>query len=229
MSSRIGFWSWLERLATVGLLLALVFFVWKQLPRAGANPRQLSLPKSTLSLAGTSTKGRPDAPVGILMFSDFQCPFCQRFARETLPELERRYIATGEVSLTFRHLPLPIHPLAGQAAAAAECAAARGKFWAMHDALFRLPTALDRDHVIANAREVGIEAGGFQECLDGDGRRQVDDDAALAARLGVSGTPTFLIGSVLNADLTASAILTGARPLSEFANAISVVQAKLRK
>ncbi len=80
--------------------------------------------------------GDPGAPVTIIEFSDFQCPFCQKFHSETFPQIKKTYIDTGKVRFVYRDFPLSFHPGAQPAAEAAECAHAQGKFWEMHEALF---------------------------------------------------------------------------------------------
>jgi protein-disulfide isomerase len=81
--------------------------------------------------------GNPNAPVKIVEFSDFECPFCRRFYQDTFPQLKKEYIDTGKVALYYRHLPLPMHPNAKPFANAAECANEQGKFWQMHDQIFK--------------------------------------------------------------------------------------------
>src|SRR6185436_20936742 len=95
---------------------------------------QADVPNFDLTLAGAATKGRASAPLVMLEFSDFECPFCGRYSRETYPQVQREYVDTGKVRYVFRHTPIErIHPQAMKAAEAAECAGTQGKFWEMHD------------------------------------------------------------------------------------------------
>lgn len=140
-------------------------------------------------------KGDEDAPVTIIEYSDFQCPFCLRFFEQTLPEIERQYVDTGKAMLVYKHLPLSsIHPYAEKAAEAAECAGVQGKFWEMHDKIFQNQAALAVDNLKGYAASLGVNAKKFNACLDnGDMAKKVQDDLAEATRIGASGTPTFLI------------------------------------
>jgi hypothetical protein len=127
---------------TAVILATCVFLVW-----ANSNkiwPPGASVPTAPQSLEGAALKGDPKAPVVIIEYSDYQCPFCAKSERETLPELDQKYIGTGQVQLAFRHHPLSrLHPFATQAAEAAVCAGRLGKFWEMHAALFADPKQLD--------------------------------------------------------------------------------------
>ncbi len=146
--------------------------------------------------------GREDAPVMIIEFSDFQCPFCKRFAEETFPQLKRDYIDTGKVRFVFRDFPiLRIHPNAGLAALAAECADEQGRFWEMHDLLFArqsewAESAPEQAQSLfeAYARELGLDDPAFSECLRT--QRYADEvvnDLREGAEAGVRGTPAFFI------------------------------------
>ena len=101
------------------------------------SPPPPPLPRTPVSLTGSQSRGSQAARIGILEFSDFQCPFCATFATTEMPDIVRDYVDSGKVLLSFHHLPLTaLHPRAEAAAVAAECAGAQGKFWEMHDKLF---------------------------------------------------------------------------------------------
>jgi protein-disulfide isomerase len=145
-------------------------------------------------------KGADNAPVTIVEYSDFQCPFCGRFARDTLTQIDSEYIQKGKVKMVFKHLPLPFHQYAQKAAEAAECAGKIGgkkAFWAMHDKLFYegLPrNQLDINSLKRFAREIGLDAKKFESCLDsGETAQIVAQDMSESQRLGVRGTPTFFV------------------------------------
>jgi len=131
----------------------------------------------------------------LIEFSDYQCPFCARYARETLPQIEREYISTGKVKYVFRDFPIEsIHKDAVRAAAAAHCAGDQGKYWEMHDRLFanqaKLRPADFKEHAVA----VGLDAAAFAQCLEsGRETARVRKDAEEAARYGVTGTPAFFV------------------------------------
>jgi len=144
-----------------------------------------------------STIGAATAQVGVLVYSDFECPYCARFARDTMPTLVRDYVDRGRVALAFKHLPLEaIHPRARKAAEAAECAGEQGRFWQMHDLLFALPRALQPSDLNSKAARLGIDRLSFSRCLDGEMAVRVDNDLEEARELMVSGTPTFFFGAL---------------------------------
>jgi Na+/H+ antiporter NhaA len=137
--------------------------------------------------------GRPDAPLTLVEYGDFECPFCAE-ATGVSTELRARF--GDELRYVFRHLPLPdVHPRAELAARAAEAAARQGRFWEMHDALFRRQDALDRDDLVGQAQDLGIDVDRFLEDLDDpDVAQLVRDHVASAEASGARGTPTFYVG-----------------------------------
>ncbi len=109
----------------------------KAIDTALANPQQAAQPLLALQ-AADHIQGNADAPVTIMEYSDFQCPFCRSFFDNTLTQIRKTYVDTGRVKLVYRHLPLQdLHPMAQISAEASECAAAQNKFWEMHDAIFK--------------------------------------------------------------------------------------------
>ncbi len=218
-------------LAFIALALAMGYrLVWpdtgasvaaKRPSRQASDGREPSMPKAPVSLSGAAIRGNPQATVALVEFSDFECPYCSRFAQDVLPEIERVYVKTGRVLFAYRHLPLEaIHRRAVRAAAAADCAGQQGRFWEMHDQLFRNPKALDDIALRAHADELKIDSNGFMQCLDGPALAKVRSDVAVAAALGVSGTPTFFVGSVTGGGVLATNKLIGAQPLSAFVEAL---------
>jgi len=147
------------------------------------------------------TLGDKNAKVTIVEYSDFQCPFCRRFWRETLPELKREYINTGKARFVYRHFPLDFHPAAMPSAKAVECANERGKFWEMHDKIFEEQDKLGQGTIqftVADikkwAAQIGLDRGSFDQCLDSDRyNQQVTSDLNSGSQAGVSGTPTVFI------------------------------------
>jgi len=112
-----------------------------------------------VSMNDDPVKGDLNAPVTIIEFSDFQCPYCGRFFKSTLTEIERDYIKTGKVRYVFRDFPLDFHKQAPKASEAANCAGEQGKYWEMHDKLFENQNALMVDKLRQYAAEVGLESG----------------------------------------------------------------------
>jgi protein-disulfide isomerase len=149
-----------------------------------------------ISLRDEPTKGSTDAPVTVIEFSDYQCPFCARHFRETYPQLDREYVATRRVRYVFHDMPIQsLHPAALAAAEAARCAGDQGKYWLMHDALFEHQSTAQRDSVLVLARGIaGLDVAVFQNCTAARRHaKQVRASIALANSLGLEGTPTFLI------------------------------------
>lgn len=162
--------------------------------------------------------GKKDAPVTMIEFSDFQCPFSKMFFEQAYPQLKEEYIKTGKVKLYLRDFPLPIHPLALSAAEAVRCAGSQDKFWAMHDKIFKNQDALDVDSLKKYAGELSLDMAAFNACLDsGTHRAAVQQDVANGAAIGVGGTPTFFINGI---------IITGALPYEEFK---AVIDQELKK
>jgi protein-disulfide isomerase len=171
-----------------------------------------------VSIQGAPVKGGNLAPVTIVEFSDFHCPFCKQVV-STLAKLESQY---GEkIKLAFRDFPIDsLHPGASQAHEAARCAEEQGKFWAYHDKLFASPPKSSPEIFKRFAKEVGLEPAAFETCL-GSGKHQaaIRKDIEEGQRLGVSGTPAFFINGRL---------FTGAQPLEAFARVIDDELARTR-
>ncbi len=155
-------------------------------------------------------KGPESAPVELVLFSDFQCPFCARVV-PTLHQIEELY--GDKVRIAFRQFPLTaIHPQAYGAAEASLCADEQGKFWELHDALFADQKALAPERIVETARVHGLDAGRLAACLEsGQTKHRVDEDLAVGRALGLSGTPAAFVNGRL---------LSGAQPLDAFAAVI---------
>jgi protein-disulfide isomerase len=164
-------------------------------PAAGAPAADQAM-NAVLSVDGEPFKGEKNAKLTLVEFSEFQCPFCGRHVRETYPQLEKEYIQTGKVKYVFRDLPLEsIHKNAFKASEAAHCAGEQGKFWEMHDRLFANQNSLEPAMLTAHAQAIGVDTKKFQACLDsGKYAADIRKDIAEANRLGISGTPTTVIG-----------------------------------
>jgi protein-disulfide isomerase len=162
-------------------------------------------PLDPLSLAGAWIQAAESAPLVLLVFSDFQCPFSAMFANRVLPEIEHRYVMVGRLRVAFRHLPLDVaHAHAFGAAEAAECAGAQGRFWEMHNELFHDPESLSPAALVRRAKRLGLDQDAFQACMAGTMRSRIVSDRDYAQRLEVTGTPTFVLGRS-NGDGTMSA------------------------
>ncbi len=154
---------------------------------------------------GAHRKGSAEAPIQIIEFSDFQCPYCAK-AEDSVQKVLEHY--GDKVAITYRHWPLSFHGDAHLAAQAAECAGEQGKFWEYHQILFDNMQALKRQHLVEYASTAGADADAFTTCLDsGKYAEVVDKDLADGAAVGMNGTPGFYInGEFLN----------GAQPFEAF-------------
>lgn len=153
--------------------------------------------------------GPEGAPITIVEFSDFQCPFCARLL-PTMEQVKQKY--GDKVRVVFRQYPLNFHQFAQKAAEASLCANAQGKFWQMHDAMFQNQQALGVDQLKAKAAELGLKADDFNTCLDnGKFAAQVQADLEAGTKAGVSGTPAMFING---------RFLSGAQPFPEVAKII---------
>ncbi len=137
------------------------------------------------------SKGPANAPLVLVVFSDFQCPFCKR-VEPTLAEVEKHY--PGKVRVVWKNYPLPFHNNAEPAAEAAMAADAQGKFWPMHDRLFDNNTALDRESLENDAAAIGLDLPRFRADLDaGRYKARIEADKQEGSELGVVGTPAVFI------------------------------------
>jgi protein-disulfide isomerase len=156
--------------------------------------------------------GDADAPIEIIEFSDFECPFCSRFYTQTMPQIVSEYIDTGKAKLVFRDFPLSFHANAQKAHEAAECAKDQDKYWEMHDTIFENQQAISVADLKGHAADLGLDSEAFDSCLDsGEKAAEVAKDLADGQAAGASGTPTFFINGVK---------LVGAQPFSAFKQTI---------
>jgi protein-disulfide isomerase len=201
----------LRRAGTVGvaaLLLAAAAL-------AGLTQVRLALKSGELAL------GRSDAPLTMVEFTDYECPFCRRFASDVWPKLKKEYIDTGKLRYIARDLPLQIHASAAPAAEAAHCAGDQGKFWEMHAALLGGPEDLGSGGIERRARALGLDMASFGECI---ARRKYADLIAAhmheADAVGIDGTPGFVVGRAREGEL-AGVRVEGALPYDEFAGLLN--------
>ncbi len=172
---------------------------------------------------GAAVKGELDAPVTIVEWSDFECPFCARFYQQTLPSIEEQYVRTGKAKFVYKDFPLSIHANAQKAAEAGKCALAQGNeyFWALHDRIFNGLVAGQKPTVPtlkAYAGEVGLDQDAFDSCLD-SGRMAgaVQQDMQEGQQRGVRGTTGFRIYGPGDEEGT---LISGAQPFAAFQQAI---------
>ena len=178
-----------------------------------------------IDTAGAMSLGDANAKAVMIEFSDYQCPFCGRYANETFAPLLAQYVKTGKVRYVFKNFPLEaIHPFAEKAAEAAECMGEQGKYWEGHERLFKNQQAIDAKQLSGLALALALNVPKFQQCLDsGKYAGKVKADVADGTRLNVKGTPSFFFGYPDPADprkIKAAQFVTGAVPLDQFKEAI---------
>lgn len=214
--------EWVSLVATVLTCIVVVWFVVGE--RAGRStakrPGIPVLPAEPLPIDGMPIDGERQAEVAIVVFSDFQCPFCGKFAVEILPVLRSRYVRSGKVLLGYRHFPLPSHRLAAPAAVASNCAGQQGQFWQMHDLLFADPQHLDNASLEERASRLPLDQNRFAACLSGPPDPNVRRDIELGKNLAISGTPTIFVGSVTPTGIRVTARIDGAKPVEDFVRAV---------
>ena len=173
------------------------------------------------SIKGKHSLGDPNAPVTVVEFADYQCPFCLRFAKTTFPLLKEKYIDTGKVRWVALNLPLPFHKDARKAAQAAHCAGEQDKLWEMRDILFRNPQKLNEENLPAHAETLSLDMTAFNECLQSDRHlEEIDQDAKDARAVRLTGTPSFIIAKNTGDEINGQVVI-GAQPMKTFDAAIS--------
>jgi protein-disulfide isomerase len=156
--------------------------------------------------------GPEDAPVTIIEFTDLQCPYCARFATQTFPQLRRNYIDTGRVRFASQDLPLPRHAFAVPAAVAARCAGEQGRFWEFREALFSAQAKLRDEPYAELARKFSLDLDKFAACRSDERQTaRVLEGIDLARANGITSTPTFLIGRLVEGQFQGDKI-SGAQP-----------------
>lgn len=169
--------------------------------------------------------GSADAPITIVEYSDFQCPFCEKYFQETYPQILENYVKTGKVKYQFKHFPLQIHPQAPAAGLASECALEQSKFWEMHDQLFQTQNQWSGspDHLNFFKKLAGVlqlDQEKFNQCLDtGKYTDNINKDFSEGLNKSITGTPTFYINGQ---------ILIGAQDYNQFAQIIDTELSKAK-
>jgi protein-disulfide isomerase len=171
--------------------------------------------------------GQDSAPIILVEYSDFQCPFCKRFFNDSDEQL-KSWASEGKIKLIFKDYPLPFHPMAAPSANAARCAGEQGKFWEMHDKIFEETTILSptataqytNDDLKAWGAAIGLNTTTFNACVDSNKYAdQVEANAAEGQSIGVSGTPSFAIGKPGDK----AQLVVGACPNSTFETVLNAI------
>lgn len=195
-----------------------------ELKRMIKGPGQAALkPPETMSVAGEPFKGQPGATLAIIEYADFECPFCRRFEREVYPQIRDNYISTGKVKYFHRDMPLPFHEGAMPAARAAHCASEQGKFWEMHDSLLGDAASLGAADIDERAGKLGLNVSELDKCISSDRFADIiQRGVAEATQMQISGTPTFIIGTLDTQGklMSVKKTVVGAYPFDTFKGAL---------
>jgi protein-disulfide isomerase len=232
-------WNLIVPIACVVITSALWLDARLQLRRLAASQQQLARDVADLrqmpiiDLTGAPALGSESARVGLIEFSDYECPFCIRHFTATMPQIARDLIETGRIRYVFRDFPIAeIHPGSPRAHEAARCANDQGRFWQMHTRLFSAPGTHTDATLETEARAAGLEPSGFLECL-ASGRHAGDVKASVAevVGFGASGTPVFFVGTrdLATNHVEVLHVISGAQPFSAFKDAVDAVAARNAK
>jgi protein-disulfide isomerase len=171
---------------------------------------------------GGYSMGKADAPLVFVEYTDFECPFCQRYHLDSFEQVKKNWVDTGKVRYYSRDFPLDFHPNARRAALAARCAGDQGKYWELRNTLIKNADQLAGDRIVEYAKGVGLDVKRFEACLGSDlYRSAIDKDIAEGNTAGVTGTPSFVVGRVDKGRLVGQR-LVGAMPYAQ-------IDAKIRE
>jgi protein-disulfide isomerase len=152
----------------------------------------------------------------MVIFTDYQCPFCKNFETQTFAEIKKNWIDTGKLRYVVRDHPLDFHPYALKAAEATRCAAEQGRYWELREKLIVNAEQLQRERLPAYAKEAGLDVGRFDACLDaGKYAEKIKAEVIEANGQGINGTPSFIIGRS-DGKTIEGALLVGAMPYAVF-------------
>jgi protein-disulfide isomerase len=179
-------------------------------------PKEEQATRAKLNLEGFAMLGSKQAPLTIVEFTDYQCPFCQRFHTTSFAELKRNYIDTGKVRFYSRDMPLDFHPDAMRAAEAARCASDQGQFWQLRDVMGANPDKLDMNSLVADVTDLKMDVKAFRACVESEKyKNAVQTDVMEAMKIGANGTPTFVVGKS-TPDGVDGELVVGAQPYPMF-------------
>ena len=193
-------------------------------PAAPAPPRPTH---AAVKLDGSfAWLGKADAPITVVEFTDYECPFCRQFHLTTFHDLRKNYVDTGKIRFVTVDLPLDMHSNAHRAAVAARCAGEQNQFWAMREALISNGNRLAGDTIPEIARSLYMDGAAFQTCLDsGKYEDAIRATTQLSTSLGITGTPTFLIGPTTESGVDGD-IVVGALPYADFEALLKKIEVK---
>src|ERR1051326_2988824 len=192
-------------------------------PQPSPVPAPEPVTHAKVSLDGVPMLGSKDAPLTIVEFTDYQCPFCQRFHTTTFNDLKKNYIDTGKVRFFSRDLPLDFHANAMRAAQAGRCAGEQNQFWGLREVMSSNPDKLDLDHIVGFGANLKMNSESLRKCItDEKYKSAVQSDVMEAMRIGATGTPAFVIGKSTPEGVDGELML-GAMPIMSFEEKMKAV------
>ncbi len=196
------------------------------LEKQAGKPAQPDQPvRAKVNLEGSQMLGAKDAPLTIVEFTDYQCPFCQRFHATAYGDLKKNYIDSGKVRFYSRDMPLDFHPDAMRAAQAARCAIEQGQFWPLREIMSSNPDKLGLDNLVGYATQLKMDPNSFRACVTSDKYKDaVQSDVMEAMRIGATGTPSFVVGKSTPEGVDGE-LVVGAMPFAVFDTKLKALQA----
>jgi protein-disulfide isomerase len=221
--------------AAFAMLVAASLVIWQAWPGGSAQPPPSPPPATenieeqglSMSLMDAFSEGDSSAPIVLIEFADFECPFCARYHRQTFQQIQENYVLAGTLGYVFRNLPLDrLHPSATAAATAASCVGRQGLFWDMRARLFARQGELSQLVWSDEAHAIGADRATFDACFtDPNATSMIRQDVDEATRLGVTSTPTFFLARRTGEQTVLLVTrINGARPFEIFAQAIKAIQ-----
>jgi protein-disulfide isomerase len=192
-----------------------------------AKPDPAAPTRATLNLEGFQMLGAKNAPITMVEFTDYQCPYCRQFHLTVFNELKKNFIDTGKVRFYSRDLPLDtLHPNAIRAAEAARCAADQGQFWTMRNVMGANPDKLDMDHLAGFATDLKLDTFAFRNCVESEKYKSaVQSDVLEATKIGAQATQSFVIGKSTPEGVDGE-LMIGALPYPSFEQKLKQMEAK---
>lgn len=180
-------------------------------------PQRPPVPQTAkVSIKDSESLGSADAPVTVVEFTDYQCPYCLKFVNDTFPKLKTEFIDTGKVRWVVRDMPLGFHKNARKAAQAAHCAGEQDRFWEMRSVLFANAKQLEEENLPKYAETIGLDATAFKSCLASDRHLAgIDQSSRDAGSVQITGTPTFVVGKAASDQVDGNRVV-GARDYKAF-------------
>ncbi len=175
---------------------------------------------------GGYSLGKSNAPLVMVEYTDYECPFCRQYHLNTFEQVRRNYVDTGKVMYVSRDFPLDMHKNAPRAAAAGRCAAEQNKFWELRHAMIANADKLGAEQIVGYAKELKLDIGKFRPCmLSNRFKQSIEEDMEEGRSVGISGTPSFVIGRMVNGKLE-GVRMVGAMPYINFAQKLDQMLAQ---